>query len=108
VKTFLGDLRSSHKDYTHTLSTSIPKFDFSSISTDYSKARKRLFFLDDDGTLRTPEFTQRIAVEPPEESRMRALLTELCQDPRNDVYLMSSRTREGLESLLNIPKLGIW
>jgi trehalose-6-phosphatase len=51
---------------------------------------------------------QRTSLESPEEPRMRDLLRALCADPKNHVYLMSSRTRVELEPLLAIPRLGIW
>ena len=36
------------------------------------------------------------------------MLKNLAGDPKNTVYVMSGRTREDLEELMDIPNIGLW
>lgn len=79
--------------------------DFSRVSALYSRAQRRYFFLDYDGTL-TPIVKTPAAAVP----GLGALqsLRRLTADPRNHVYVISGRDRATLESWLgDIARLGM-
>jgi len=65
--------------------------------SDYHRAKKRLFLFDYDGTLvnfvNTPD---PAAARPP--SRLLSILKALASDKRNEVCIISGRTRDALES----------
>ncbi|KAI8901069.1 glycosyltransferase family 20-domain-containing protein [Globomyces pollinis-pini] len=104
VETYLEDLRNRHEENTRALATSIPFLSFEYVRYEYSKSQKRLLLLDDDGTLLTGECKEEYI--PSQVTRMTKLLETLCSDPKNMVYLMSSRPRAELKHL-SIPNLGI-
>lgn len=77
----------------------------------YHKAKHRLLLLDYDGTL--VSFTENPLDARPNQDILR-LLNRLCQDPKNDVVIVSGRTRGTLEQWfgsLNISLIaehGVW
>ncbi|KAI8909720.1 glycosyltransferase family 20-domain-containing protein [Gorgonomyces haynaldii] len=109
VETFVKDTLLSHKTNSSTVATSIPRIDFDQLKTEYHKATRRLIFVDDCGTLKKPcsdEFLLHLHSHD-NDQEMRDILTKLCADPANSVYLMSGRPRTELEELMSIPNLGI-
>jgi trehalose-6-phosphatase len=72
---------------------------------EYNKSAKRVFFLDDCGTLRP--FCSDHDNAMYDNAGLIKLLTDLCANPMNTVYLMSGRRRQELEDFMTIPNLGI-
>ncbi|KAJ3269774.1 hypothetical protein HDV01_001031 [Terramyces sp. JEL0728] len=104
---FLGDLITAHDENIQASSTSIPFLPFEWARREYYKASKRILFMDDEGTLMTPQVTNHFSDIQKEKKNVFALLTQLCKDEKNHVYFMSSRTRAELEEYLVIPRLGL-
>lgn len=77
----------------------------------YLKAKHRLLLLDYDGTL--VSFTENPLDARPNQDILR-LLNRLCQDPKNDVVIVSGRTRGTLEQWFGsldislIAEHGVW
>ncbi len=72
----------------------------------YTKAKKRLFLLNYDGTLapyeKTPDTTGN-------SEWLTYVLERLVADTKNHVYVLSGRTRASLEARLgHLPRLGLW
>ncbi|KAJ3257181.1 hypothetical protein HK103_004879 [Boothiomyces macroporosus] len=107
VDSFLGDLITAHEENIQAASTSIPFLPFEWARREYYKSNKRILFMDDEGTLTTPQVTNHFNDFQKDKKQMFQLLTQLCKDEKNHVYLMSSRTRADLEEYLAIPRLGI-
>jgi hypothetical protein len=102
VETFVGDLQKSHEE--NLLLSSITCIDFAQIFSAYKQTVRRIWFLDDCGTLRVPCSKK---VDCIEDHSMIDILQKLCADPGNIVYLMSGRQRQDLEPLDQIKGLGI-
>jgi trehalose-6-phosphatase len=107
VRTFLSDLENSHQENRKALSTSIPRFSFEDIKNVYSQSNRRIIFLGDEGTLFAPYLGKKQKSTSQEEENTILILKKLCADPRNSVFIMSSRTRKDLDHYTNIPYLGI-
>jgi trehalose 6-phosphate synthase/phosphatase len=83
----------------------VPLLDLSAVTSAYSKANKRLFFLDYDGTL-APIVRDPAAAAP--SKQVITVLTKLASDPKNNVYVVSGRDKSVLESWLgNLPHVGL-
>jgi len=86
------------------LFSQIPPLKFDDIMADYSKAKKRLFLLDYDGTL-TPIVNNPMDAIPSQ--RLISILTSLTRDPHNLVYVVSGRDRPFLSSFFGALPIGM-
>ncbi|KAI8581243.1 hypothetical protein K450DRAFT_233828 [Umbelopsis ramanniana AG] len=74
-----------------------PLLDYQKLKADYDKANKRIMFFDYDGTL-TPIVSVPSAALPPKD--MSEYLQILCDDPKNEIWVISGRDQEFLEKWL--------
>ncbi len=79
--------------------------DSEEITEQYQKAEKRLFVLDYDGTLKEFVSSPRINQARPPRSLLNTI-KKLCDDPKNEVYIVSGRPRSALDSWFG--DLPIW
>ncbi|KAI8982541.1 glycosyltransferase family 20-domain-containing protein [Pilobolus umbonatus] len=86
-------------------SKNTPKLKMDYLIDKYHKATKRLLCFDYDGTL-TPIQKTPMAAVPPED--MLVYLQKLCEDPRNEVWIISGRDENTLTNWLgHIENLGM-
>ncbi|TPX37974.1 hypothetical protein SmJEL517_g00258 [Synchytrium microbalum] len=104
VTTFLGQLGRVHEEMLRTLGGSIPKLPTDVVLAELRLARKRMFFLDHDGTIVRSGGSINDYIPP---NRLNDLLHELTADPKNIVYIMSGRTKDALSEFMHIPHLGL-
>jgi len=79
-------------------------FDVEAIRQAYKSAQKRLFLLDYDGTIVDLHKYPTLAIP---KSRLEAVLTKLCSDPKNEVYIMTGRDKDTMTKFLgHIKNLG--
>ncbi|TPX57980.1 hypothetical protein PhCBS80983_g03460 [Powellomyces hirtus] len=109
VDTFSQELVKAHEEVTRTVSTSIPPLPEDLVLVEYAQSRKRIFFLDQDGTIMnfnkhssTTLLSSRIPT-----SRVQEAIRQLASDRRNIVYLMSGRCKSEMEEFVGIPNVGL-
>ncbi|KAJ3053207.1 hypothetical protein HK097_004803 [Rhizophlyctis rosea] len=110
VESFTGEVLKVHDELARSVSTSIPPLPVDVVYNEYMQANRRIFFLDQDGTIMT--FNRHSSSTTPltrsiPTDRAIDMLQNLAVDPKNTVYVMSGRTREDLEELMDIPNLGL-
>ena len=85
---------------------SVPRLSFTTLSEKYEKAERRLLVLDYEGTLASWGAPTSIILTTPK--RAIDVLNDLIEDPKNTVYVMSSRMPEEMERLFRqVPGLGL-
>ncbi|OZJ03390.1 hypothetical protein BZG36_04003 [Bifiguratus adelaidae] len=88
-------------DVSHTT----PYLDINAMKKKFASAKHRVMFFDYDGTL-TPIISQPMAAKPPPE--MLKYLEELCNDPKNTIWVISGRDTAALDNWLGgIQNLGM-
>ncbi|RDL36908.1 uncharacterized protein BP5553_06260 [Venustampulla echinocandica] len=86
--------------------TSVPRLSVNALGQSYMKSERRLFMLDYEGTLASWGSPYDIILTSPQ--RTLDVLSDLLNDERNIVYVMSGRQPEELDSLFKrIPNLGL-
>lgn len=88
----------------HEVTTSTPELDTSKFVSAYKAAERRLFLLDYDGTL-TPIVKDPAAAVPSD--RLKDILTKLCDDPKNEIWIISGRDQGFLDKWLGTFKLSM-
>ncbi|KAL5364643.1 glycosyltransferase family 20-domain-containing protein [Aspergillus floccosus] len=84
----------------------VPRLSFSKLQLHYRQAARRLIIVDYEGTLASWGSPKSIIVTTPQ--RAITALTELTDDPRNVVFVMSSRMPEEMERLFRmVANLGL-
>ena len=86
-----------HKEHRQQESTSVPRLSVAQISQRYKNARKRVIFLDYEGTLAPHKTRKGIPLTSP--NRVIDTLNDLMTDPKNIVYIMSGRRVRELDSV---------
>ncbi|KAF9112767.1 hypothetical protein BGX27_002853 [Mortierella sp. AM989] len=107
---FVSELIKVHSDVQQRYSIHIPLLDMAAVLPQYRAAKRRLLLLDYDGTLLPYERTTTVRTKSKTSSNedMIRIVTELAQDPKNTVYIMSGRTKISLEDTFgSIPNLGL-
>ncbi|KAF9195349.1 hypothetical protein BGZ50_004725 [Haplosporangium sp. Z 11] len=106
---FVSELVKVHSDMQRRYSIHIPLLDMSVVIPQYQSAKRRLLLLDYDGTLIPYERPTVVRSKRKTSSEeMVKVVTELAQDPKNVVYIMSGRTRDSLDSTFgSIPNIGL-
>lgn len=103
AKSFVKQLELSSK--LTTKSNPTPKLDLKSLKEKFSKARRRLLFLDYDGTLTPIRKTPNAALPPP---HMLKALKALTKDPSTLIYVVSGRDQAALDEWLGgVDNLGM-
>lgn len=89
-------LEHAWEDHTSRVSTSVPRLSVSDLVSTYTAAKRRLLILDYEGTLASWSVPSIASSVP---KRLTDTLNDLVDDPKNTVYVMSSRMPEELERL---------
>lgn len=84
--------------------TVVPLLNFEEVINSYRQGKRRLLLLDYDGTL-TPIVKNPLDAMPSE--RLVESLERLCQDPKNQVYVISGRDRQFLQQYLGHLPIGL-
>lgn len=106
VKTFSETLDRVWHEQSSREIEAVPRLSINELEEQYRKSERRLFILDYEGTLAAWGSPKSIIVTTPQ--RAIATLTELTEDPRNVVYVMSGRMPEEMERLFSrVPDLGL-
>ncbi|KAJ3017886.1 hypothetical protein HKX48_003301 [Thoreauomyces humboldtii] len=109
VETFTNELFKAHEEVTRTVSTSIPALPEEVVLAEYVHSRKRIFFLDQDGTIMnfnkhssTTLLSSRIPT-----THVVDVVRKLASDRRNIVYIMSGRCKSEMEDFIGLPNVGL-
>lgn len=87
-------------------SASVPRLNVSQLSEKYKCAESRLFIIDYEGTLAPHKTSSGIPLGSP--ARVMEALSDLMNDPKNVVYVMSGRKPEELDNhFRTLPKVGL-
>ncbi|PGH00833.1 trehalose-phosphatase [Helicocarpus griseus UAMH5409] len=106
LKTFIEALSKAWNEQSLRDTVSIPRLSVSDLSARYKESSRRLFILDYEGTLASWGSPTSIVLTTPK--RALDTLNDLIEDPKNIVYVMSSRMPEELERLFrHVPGLGL-
>ncbi|KAK3808295.1 MAG: trehalose phosphate synthase subunit [Benniella sp.] len=106
---FVSELVKVHGDMQRRYSIHIPLLDLDVVMPHYRTAKRRLLLLDYDGTLLPYERSLSVRSKGTTSTEeMIKVVTDLAQDPKNVVYIMSGRTRSSLEQTFgSIPNVGL-
>ena len=106
VKTFSETLDRVWHEQSAREIEAVPRLSIPELEAQYRQSDRRLFILDYEGTLAAWGSPKSIIVTTPQ--RAIATLTELTEDARNVVYVMSGRMPEEMERLFSrVPDLGL-
>jgi len=104
--TYMKQLQHAWEEHAIRDSTSVPRLHFSTLKKQYETADNRLIVLDYEGTLASWGSPTDTVVTTPK--RAVDVLNDLIADPKNTVYVMSSRMPEEMERLFRqVPGLGL-
>ncbi|KAG0651196.1 alpha-trehalose-phosphate synthase [Hyphodiscus hymeniophilus] len=104
--TFLDRLDKVYDEQHSRDTTSVPRLSMNELSHMYQGTERRLFVLDYEGTLASWGSPTNIILTSPQ--RTLDVLNDLLFDERNQVYVMSSRQPEELDTLFKrVPNLGL-
>ena len=105
-QSYIQHLKQVWKEHSSREVTSVPRLSFTNVSTKYQAAERRLFIIDYEGTLASWGAPTSIVLTTPK--RAIDALNDLIEDPKNTVFVMSSRMPEELERLFRqVPGLGL-
>lgn len=106
ARTFVKRLAKVYDEQDARTTMSIPRLSMHALTEKYTQSRRRLFFVDYEGTLASWGSPRSIILTSPQ--RTIDVLNELLLDPQNVVYVMSGRRPEELDRLFGrVPKIGI-
>ncbi len=104
--TFVNKLDEVYQQQHKRDTTSVPRLSIPTLSAQYQASSKRLFIIDYEGTLAVWGSPTNIILTSPQ--RTIDTLNDLLQDERNEVYVMSGRRPEELDTLFKrVPGLGL-
>ncbi|KAF9573378.1 hypothetical protein EC968_008648 [Mortierella alpina] len=106
---FVSELIKVHSDVQRRYSIHIPLLNMRVILPEFRAAKRRLLLLDYDGTLLPYERNTPVRSKgKTSREDMVKIVAELAKDPKNIVYIMSGRTREGLDKVFgSIGNIGL-
>lgn len=105
-QSYLQQLDNAWREHSTRDLTTVPRLSFVSLKDQYQLAERRLFLLDYEGTLASWGSPSNIIMATPK--RAIDVLNDLIEDPKNIVYVMSSRMPEEMERLFRqVPGLGL-
>lgn len=103
---FMEHLSHAHDEHSQRNLTAVPRLSVPGLVSNYAQAKRRLLILDYEGTLASWGAPDDIIASTPK--RLTDTLNDLMDDPKNTVYVMSSRMPEELERLFSlVPGLGL-
>lgn len=109
VQKFIEEVACVHEEMKQTQSNSIPYIDVEDCLIKYARSHKRIFFLDQDGTIlnfnkhsSTQLISQRISVDV-----VVNIVKNIAADERNLVYVVSGRCKSEMEDFKGIPNVGL-
>lgn len=106
AKSIASSLHRVHEERAAHDSTSIPRLSIQNVSGKYKAAERRVFILDYEGTLAPHRTHTGVPLGSPQ--RVLDTLTDLLNDPKNLVYIMSGRMPGELDTAFRtLPKLGM-
>ncbi len=106
ASTFIAQIQKDWIEQRRKESSHIPKLSVERFAQNYKEAKKRLFFIDYEGTLIRWGSPQQVVMSSAQ--IIVDLLNVLVADPRNIVYITSERTPSELErSFRRIPGIGL-
>ncbi|EED21711.1 alpha,alpha-trehalose phosphate synthase subunit TPS3, putative [Talaromyces stipitatus ATCC 10500] len=97
VKSFREALSKVWDEHSSRETMAVPRLSVSRLEEEYRRSSRRLFLLDYEGTLASWGSPTSIILTTPQ--RALVTLTDLLEDPRNIVYVMSARRPEEMERL---------
>ncbi|KAJ3066103.1 hypothetical protein HDU98_010583 [Podochytrium sp. JEL0797] len=108
AQTFVSEIPKVHEELERMETSHIPLLTPEIVLPALQAAKKRIFFLDHDGTISThlPP-TQCDADFLETDPAVVSLVKSLAADPRNLVYIMSGRRRRDLIQFVGIPNVGL-
>ncbi|KAI9104088.1 glycosyltransferase family 20-domain-containing protein [Phlyctochytrium arcticum] len=109
VETFTTELAKAHEDVSATVAAGIPPLPTDLIVQEYLQSRKRLFFLDQDGTIMNfnkHSSTKLLSSRIPSDTVVQ-LVKNLASDPRNIIYIMSGRCKADMSEFVGLPNVGL-
>lgn len=105
-QSYMQHLEMVWKEHSVRDTISVPRLSFQSVSEKYQAADRRLLVIDYEGTLASWGAPTSIILTTPK--RAIDALNDLIEDPKNTVYVMSSRMPEEMERLFRqVPDLGL-
>ncbi|KAI8057884.1 glycosyltransferase family 20-domain-containing protein [Syncephalis plumigaleata] len=106
VESFIGEVNRTHCDFKRRKSVRMPQMADGRLRAEYLMAKKRLIFLDYDGTLAPFQKTPNISSPLPKCSEK--LLERLTEDPNNHVFIVSGRTTADLQEIfMNVSNVSL-
>ena len=103
---FINKLDEVYEEQHKRDTTSVPRLSIPTLTAQYQAAGRRLFILDYEGTLAVWGSPSNIILTSPQ--RTIDALNDLILDERNEVYVMSGRKPEELDTLFKrVPSLGL-
>lgn len=103
---FIDKLDEVYEEQHRRDTTSVPRLSIPGLISKYQSSGRRLFILDYEGTLAVWGSPSNIILTSPQ--RTIDALNDLLQDERNNVYVMSGRKPEELDTLFKrVPNLGL-
>jgi trehalose-phosphatase len=104
---FLKGLDDAWNEQQRCGSTHIPRLSTKLLTERYQKSRKRIFFLQYEGTLVSWGSPSSTIITSPQ--RILDTVNDLLEDPTNVVYIMSSKSPQNLEQIfLRVPEVGLF
>ncbi|KAI5283306.1 hypothetical protein KEM52_003429, partial [Ascosphaera acerosa] len=94
---FTSRLRAAYMEQNQRANLAIPRLDMHALFRHYRESKRRLFILDYEGTLASWGSPKNMIMTTPQ--RAISVLNALLEDPRNIVYVMSSRMPEEMERM---------
>ena len=103
---FMEHLKHAFEEHAVRDLTAVPRLSIPNLVSKYANAKQRLLILDYEGTLASWGAPNNIIASTPK--RLTDTLNDLIDDPKNTLYVMSSRMPEELERLFSlVPGLGL-
>jgi Trehalose-6-phosphatase len=99
VKSFSDSLSKVWDEHSSRETVAVPRLSVSDLEESYKQSNRRLIIVDYEGTLASWGSPKSIILTTPQ--RAITTLTDLTEDPKNVVYVMSSRMPEEMERLFN-------
>ncbi|KAJ3409489.1 hypothetical protein HDU80_000540 [Chytriomyces hyalinus] len=104
VEKFVGAIPRVHEDL---VTSRIPMLDTGNVLNAYRGSKRRIFFLDHDGTI-VPNASGYVSNDIVQTSAdVVELVRQLSSNPNNFVYLMSGRRKKDLAQFAGIPNVGL-
>lgn len=106
IKVFIEQWNSAYEEQQRRGSSTIPRLSTKKLAEEFARSKKRLFIIDNEGTLTSWGAPNNIVMTNPQ--RTIDTLNDLLADRRNIVYVSSARTPEEMEKVFRrCPRVGL-